>query len=74
MSDQNGYIINERTFQKLYNEHWEQVYSYCLHHCQDEYVAEEIVQDIFLSLWDRREELVIRQEPQHYLIRSTQAI
>jgi RNA polymerase sigma-70 factor (family 1) len=70
MSEEYGYIITEQTFQQLYSEHWEKMYSYCLHHCQDEYTAEEIVQDVFLSLWDRRTELIIRQEPQKYLIRS----
>ena len=70
MSDKYGYIITEQSFRKLYNEHWEKLYTYCLNHCQDEFIAEEIVQDIFLSLWDRRAELVIKKEPQHYLIRS----
>lgn len=49
-----GHTIDRQRFELLYRLHWKQLRDYCYHHTQDQYFAEEIVQDIFLSIWERR--------------------
>ncbi|MBD1423729.1 RNA polymerase sigma-70 factor [Sphingobacterium chuzhouense] len=50
-----GYVIDEKTFNELYNAHWRDLLRYTYHFCGDLAVAEELVQDVFLSVWQRRE-------------------
>ncbi len=44
------------------------VATYLLH---DPEVAEEVVQDVLLEVWRRRETLALEQEPRRYLMRAT---
>lgn len=44
------------------------VATYVLH---DVAIAEEVVQDVLLEVWRRRETLALEQEPRRYLIRAT---
>lgn len=44
------------------------VATYLLH---DQGVAEEVVQDVLLEVWRRRETLAFEQEPRRYLMRAT---
>ncbi|RZF62696.1 RNA polymerase sigma-70 factor [Sphingobacterium corticibacterium] len=52
-------ILNESTFKALYDAHWLRLFRYALSHTKDQAVAEEIVQQIFESLWSRRSALQI---------------
>jgi len=62
-------VINRASFESLYNDHWEQVYAVCYNSIRDAEVAREMVQDVFKSLWERREELQLNNA-EHYLIRA----
>jgi RNA polymerase sigma-70 factor (ECF subfamily) len=44
------------------------VATYLLH---DQGIAEEVVQDVLLEVWRRRETLAFEQEPRRYLMRAT---
>ncbi len=46
-------------FTELYNRYWRQLLAIAYHHSGDKVVAEEIVQEVFISLWNRRNELYI---------------
>jgi len=57
-------------FTELYNRYWEQVLFYAAQKTEDMMEAENIVQDVFVSLWRRRTQLEINSEFKHYLIVS----
>ena len=61
--------INRDTFEKVYHQYWEKVYAVCYNNIRDVEVAKEMVQDIFKSLWERRQELEL-ENIGNYLIRS----
>jgi RNA polymerase sigma-70 factor (ECF subfamily) len=47
----------KKAYEDIYNEFFGVLYHLCLHYLHDEEVAEEIVQDTFLKLWEIRETL-----------------
>lgn len=62
--------LDRGTFEAIYSLYWEKVFGTCYHHIQDVDLANEIVQDIFCSLWERRETLVIQGPVENYLIKA----
>ncbi|WKN46276.1 RNA polymerase sigma factor [Tunicatimonas pelagia] len=56
-----------KAFTKIYQQYWEQLYASALHLTSDEAVAEEITQDIFTELWQKRSDLRIRTSLRSYL-------
>lgn len=62
--------IDEQSFRELYVQHWEKVFAVCYSNLQDREVAKGMVQDIFKSLWERRDELEISPPVERYLVRS----
>lgn len=63
-------IINEESFATIYNLYWEMVYGICYNNTRESETAKEMVQDIFKSLWERKDELVINDSIERYLMRS----
>ncbi|SFM86358.1 RNA polymerase sigma-70 factor, ECF subfamily [Chitinophaga sp. YR627] len=63
-------MINEKIFTDTYELYWEKVYNVCYANLEDSELAREMVQDIFKSLWERRETLEITQSAEHYLVRA----
>ncbi|GAA3620362.1 RNA polymerase sigma-70 factor [Flavivirga jejuensis] len=57
-------------FKILYKKFWKKLYIICYNQTNHKEVSEEIVQDIFISLWKRRKELVITSSIEHYLVKS----
>ncbi|GAF05504.1 RNA polymerase sigma factor [Saccharicrinis fermentans] len=47
------------TFTDLFNEYWEQLYLFSFNILKDEGLAKDVVQDVFISIWNRRGELQI---------------
>ncbi|MEE1946632.1 RNA polymerase sigma-70 factor [Pedobacter sp. KR3-3] len=59
---------NDRlAFTELYNRYWDKAFAVAMHRTADEDVATEIVQDIFVSLWQRRADLQIKNGIATYL-------
>ncbi|MGO4290232.1 RNA polymerase sigma-70 factor [Chitinophaga sp. RAB17] len=46
-------------FAEIYNRYWKKLLAVAYRHCKDKIIAEEIVQEVLISLWNRRKELYI---------------
>ncbi|WP_143166672.1 RNA polymerase sigma-70 factor [Pedobacter caeni] len=62
--------MDERGFAQIYQNCWKNVFGIIFHYTQDEEVAEEISQDLFASLWERKEKIMIRTTIEQYLNRA----
>lgn len=63
-------IIDFESFEIIYNSYWEKLYSICYSNIEDPDIAKDLVQDIFISLWERREKIIINDSLEKYLVRS----
>ncbi|SFN23140.1 RNA polymerase sigma-70 factor, ECF subfamily [Chitinophaga sp. YR627] len=54
---------DQQAFTRLFDKYWAAVYNTCSRQLKDKDVCQEIVHDIFLSLWTRRQTLVIESFP-----------
>lgn len=58
---------NDEAFTELYNRYWDKLLFIAGIKLRDLSIAEEMVQDIFLDIWNRREKLNITGEMEAYL-------
>lgn len=76
MSDQNGHLWklfidgNEEAFKKLMEQHFMQLFNYGTKFSNDEELVKDTIQELFILLWDRKENLSIDVNPKAYLISS----
>ncbi|RZK18171.1 MAG: RNA polymerase sigma-70 factor [Pedobacter sp.] len=61
---------NEVSFSEIYNRYWEKMYSYSIRLTKSQEESADIVQEIFISLWNRRLDLAIKGSLASYLIKS----
>lgn len=54
-------------FTELYNRYWEKLFSVAFHRIGNQHDAEEIVQDVFYSIWKRRLTLELQYQISTYL-------
>ncbi|MEC3878233.1 RNA polymerase sigma-70 factor [Parapedobacter sp. 10938] len=47
-------------FTEIYERYWKKLLAISLRHTEDQTLAEEIVQEVFIALWNRRNQVVIR--------------
>lgn len=59
--------MGEQGFEQIYRNYWKSVFGIIYHYTQDEEIAEEISQDLFASLWERRKQIVIKTTIEGYL-------
>jgi len=57
-------------FKIIYKLYWERLYHVAYYYLKDERDAEDVLQDVFISLWSRRSHLDIRAALENYLVRS----
>jgi len=57
-------------FKLIYKLHWQKLYKMAFYYLQNEADAEDAIQDVFISLWSRRERLILRGPLENYLVRS----
>lgn len=62
-------LDREGAFESLYNRHAPVLLRICFTFCGDEQIASDMVQEIFCSLWERRERLDIEGPFENYLYR-----
>ena len=67
---QTYFLINDASFKQIYQANWQKLYSLCFNHTKDREHSKEMVQDIFKSLWERKDRLRIEQSVEYYLIRA----
>ena len=60
-------------FEDFYNRYWEQVYTICFRSTRDRELSEDMTQDIFHSVWERREKLYFTTDFEHYLSKAAKA-
>jgi RNA polymerase sigma-70 factor (ECF subfamily) len=63
---------NEKIFQEIFNTYYEPLCRFSLNRLENQEEAEELVQDVFVKLWIKREELLIQQSLKAYLYRMVQ--
>jgi RNA polymerase sigma-70 factor (ECF subfamily) len=61
---------SSEAFTEIYNRYWKKLFAVAAARIQDMEEAEEIVQEIFVSLWKRRSELQITTALDRYLVVS----
>jgi len=57
-------------FEELFRLHYTELCRYALRLTRNEEVAEEVVQEVFISFWERRNEITITHSVKAYLISS----
>lgn len=70
ISDNTPFRIDEQSFKQIYLAYWEKVYAVCYNTIRDSERAKGMVQEIFKSLWERKDELEITTSVERYLMRS----
>lgn len=58
---------NRDAFTELYNRYWDKTFAVAYHRLDDEHEAEEVVQEVFLSIWQRRASLKLTHTVATYL-------
>lgn len=63
--------IDEQSFFKLYESHWKKLYQLALQYTENGFQAEGVVQEVFTSVWKRRESLELTESTAlNYLVRA----
>ena len=63
-------VYDEAAFEVLFKDHFKALHAYATVMLKDEEMAEEIVQQLFLKLWEKRERLQIDTSIKAYLYRA----
>jgi len=58
---------NSAAFEKIYSKYWDRLFDYAYKRLNNAELCEEIVQEIFIRLWDRRESLEFTTGLMNYL-------
>ena len=56
------------SFDLLFDRYWERLYRVALSRTGDDFVDQDIVQELFIKLWERRHALVIQLSLENYLL------
>jgi RNA polymerase sigma-70 factor (ECF subfamily) len=63
-------LDDRQAFERLFREYYRPLTAYAFRFVRELPTAENIVQDVFLRLWQNRREIVITTSLEHYLFRS----
>lgn len=61
---------NKKAFDEVYKTYYKRLCQYLLSYTRDRAKIEDIVQETFITLWDKRKELDIKKSPESYLFRT----
>ena len=62
------FLINEESFVLLFNNNWDRIYAVFFKGTGDREQAKELTQNIFKSIWERRDSIIITGKPEYYLL------
>ncbi len=54
-------------FERLFNRYWEPLFAAAMHRLQSRDLSEDILQELFVDLWEKRDDIQIRTNVQGYL-------
>jgi RNA polymerase sigma factor (sigma-70 family) len=60
----------QEAFEVIFNQYWHEMYATAYQRLRDQTVAEDLVQDVFASIWERRFTLQVNAPLEHYLRRA----
>ena len=63
-----SFLINEESFALLFNNNWDRIYAVFFKGTGDREQAKELTQNIFKSIWERRDTIIITGQPEYYLL------
>ncbi|SHF67237.1 RNA polymerase sigma-70 factor, ECF subfamily [Fodinibius roseus] len=58
---------DRKAFEQLFNRHWESLFAVAMHRLQSEQLAKDVLQELFVELWEKHETLNIRSNVSGYL-------
>ncbi len=61
---------DQSSFKQIYDRYWEPLYIHALIMLEDEFLAQDAIQELFIKLWDRRSETCITSSVKSYLYAS----
>jgi len=61
----------EKALASLMRKYYKDIFSYAARFCNDEYLIKDSIQEVFISLWQRRETAPLINAPRFYLLRAT---
>lgn len=64
-------ISTREVFEQLFREHYAPLVGYAMKLVRERDQAEDLVQQVFVGMWEKRDELQIDGNPRSYLLRST---
>jgi len=59
---------DERAFATLYDRHWKRLYRTALYYSGDPTIAQQLLHDVFVTLWEKRKSLVIENFGNYLLV------
>lgn len=63
-------LANKENFEKIYNTYFDSMHLRAYSKTRSKDAASNIVQDVFINLWEKRHTLEIKTSVEHYLMRS----
>lgn len=67
---ENSISINKRAFQELFDLHFNALCAFGKRHIDDIFLVEDIVQEVFISFWHKREGFINKSAVKSYLYKS----
>ncbi|MFT3902535.1 MAG: RNA polymerase sigma-70 factor [Niabella sp.] len=60
-------VGNKEAYASVFNRYYDRVFGFAMRYCKIEYLAEDITQQVFIILWERRAELTQIKAPEAWL-------
>ena len=67
-----GLPLNKERFEEIFTKYYSMLCVIAYDYVKDKSLAEEMVSDTFLAIWEKRDSIVVTPAIKYYLIKSTQ--
>jgi len=72
MSHLEGYPLDKERFEEIFTKYYSMLCIIAYDYLKDKSLAEEMVQETFLAVWEKRNSIVVTPAIKYFLIKSTQ--